>query len=159
MTNDDNSAAVACTSAMQCSKGKEGVELEIFAQKSLNAKPYSVKHTSDPMAILCAKEDCSRNLLIRLVTYDFLQKILPLPSQEIKKVHQEHFEAKSIKVGSMVIPEEDRRSNPDTSRGLWVNLGVRAQARAVQTAKVKKKEMDKIKGIETTQKMQHKIGT
>ena len=62
--NDDNSAAGACTAAMQCSQGKKSMELELFAQSAINAKPYSVKHTSDPMTILRAKEDVSRNLLI-----------------------------------------------------------------------------------------------
>ena len=42
--------------------------------------------------------------------------------------------------------------NPDTSRGLYVNAGVRAQARSIQLLKDKKSEEDKLKRSEITKK-------
>ena len=59
--------------------------------------------------------------------------------------------AKELKVGSLAIPKESRM-NPDTSRGLYVNAGVRAQARSIQLLKDKKSEEDKLKRIEITKK-------
>ena len=78
-----------------------------------------------------AKEDTSRNMMVRSVAYKFMQTLLLVPAQEMKTIVQEHTAAKGIKVGSLAIPLEDRRSNPDTSRGLYINASVRAQARAV----------------------------
>ena len=42
--------------------------------------------------------------------------------------------------------------NPDTSRGVYVNVGVRAQARSIQLLKDKKSEEDKLKRSEITKK-------
>ena len=137
--NDDDLAAGACTTAMQSSSGKKSVELEQTAWTTINIQPFTVQHTTKPMTLLRAKGHNSRNLLIRSAAYDFLNKTLLLPSQEIKKVHQEYLDVKSTKVGSMNIRAEDRRTNPDTSRGLWVNLRVLVQASAVHEAKERKK--------------------
>ena len=73
-----------------------------------------------------------------------------------------------MKVGSLEIPVEDRRQNPDTSRGLWVdadvlakadtsrglqvNADVLAKTRAVQNGKQKKKTNDEIKKKNTMKK-------
>ena len=119
-------------------RGGENMELEQMARPAINVQPFTIKHTSAPMTILRAKGDCGRNLLIQSAACKFLNKTLLLPPQEIKKIHQEHLEAKITKVCSMAIPEQDRRTNLDTSRGLWVNLAVRAQARAVQMEKRQK---------------------
>ena len=75
-----------------------------------------------------------------------------LPLQEIKRIQQEHLAAKDTKVGKIVIPYEQRRQNPDTSRGLYVNAATRAQARAVQRAKERKLELDSISREKTLQK-------
>ena len=148
----NNSAAGACTAVMQCSEEEKSIELEQMARAAINIQPFTIARTSAPMTILRAKGYSGRNLLIRSAAYKFLNKTLLLPSQEIRKVHQEHLEAKSTKIGSMEILEQDRSTNSDTSRGLWANLAICAQAGAVQMATGKKKEMDKIKIIETTRK-------
>ena len=121
------------------------MELEQMARTAINIQPFTVQHTTKPMTILRAKRLSSRNLLIRSAAYDFLNKSLLPPSQEIRKVHQERLDAKSTKVSSVIIRTDDRRTNPDNSRGLWVNLRVHAQARAVHEAKERKKRVDKIK--------------
>ena len=73
--------------------------------------------------------------MVRSIAYNFMQTLLLVPDQEMKTIVQEHTTAKGIKVGSLAIPFEKRRQNPDTSQGLWVNAAVLAQARAVQNAK------------------------
>jgi len=98
------------------------------------------------MTILKANKNMSRNVLIRSIAYDFMNKTLLLPSQQIKRVHQEHMKAKSIKVGTMAF--EDSRTNLDISRGLYCNAEYRAQARAIQNTKNKKAALDEAKKAE-----------
>ena len=74
-----------------------------------------------------------------------MRNSLLVPAQEMKTVVQEHTVTKEIKVGSLAIPVEDWRQNPDIIHSLWVNATVLAQARVVQNAKQKKKSNDKIK--------------
>ena len=52
----------------------------------------------------------------------------------------------------MALPKHSR-TNPDTSRGLFVSAAVRAKARMVQNLKDKKEEEDKQKKEETQKKM------
>ena len=92
------------------------MELEAFQKDVVKPVKYSKKTITHPITILSAKESSSRNMFIRTVAYDFLNRSLLLPSQEIKRVQQEHAVAKTIKVGSLALPKESRM-NPDTSRG------------------------------------------
>ena len=160
--NDMLIASLACTAAMQCSVGKKSLQLNELANKSINPVTFKTTTTSDTLTIMTAKGDTSRNMMVRSVAYDFMRTSLLIPAQEMKKIVQEHTTAKGIKVGSLAIPLEDRRQNPDTSRGLWVNAAVLAQARAVQSAKQKKKKIDEIKkknqllknGVQVTNRLQ-----
>ena len=139
-----------CTAAMQCGEGKKAIELDVIAHNAAKPVKFATEQTTNHMTILKASADTSRNVLIRSVAYDFMQKTLLLPSQEIKRVQQEHAKAKSIKVGKMEL--EDSRTNPDTSRGLYCNAELRARARAIQNAKDKKAAMDLLKKNESTKK-------
>ena len=142
----------ACTAAMQCGEREKAVELESIAHSVLKPVAFSTRNTRDDLTILKARRDTSRNLLIRSVAYEILNKTLLLPSQEIKRIQQEQLVAKDTKVGKIAIPQEQRRQNPDTSRGLYVNAATRAQARAVQRAKEHKLELDSISREKSLQK-------
>ena len=85
--NNDQSAAGACTVAMQYSKGGKSMELKQMAQNAIDIHPFSVKHTSESITILCLKGYCGRNLLTRSVAYEILNKILLLPSHVINKAN------------------------------------------------------------------------
>ena len=124
-----------------------------LTNKSINAVSIQTTTTSDELTIMKTKQDTSRNMMVRSIAYDFMRTSLLVPAQEMKTIVQEHTAAKGIKVGSLAIPVEDRRRNPDTSRGLWVNAAVLAQARAVQNAKQKKKSNDEIKKKNTMMKV------
>ena len=128
----------------QCNvqKVKKSIELELITRKAVNGIEYTQEQSTNPLTIIRAKSSDSRNLLIRTVAYDFMNTSLLLPSQEIKRVQQEHANARQVKVGTMALPKH-RRTNPDTSRGLFVSGGVRAKARMVQNLKDKKEEEDK----------------
>ena len=72
--------------------------------------------------------------------------------QDIKKVHQEHVEAKAVKIGTTVVPNTSRL-NPDSSFGIHNTAEVRASARAVQNARMQKKQMQDTKKIHNDQKV------
>ena len=143
-----DTAAGACTAAMHCAEGKKATELAIISMQNLGVLPITVTKTSDPLEIKRAKEDATRNLLIRSAAYDNLMRTLILPAQETKRVIQEELEAKSIKIGPIDVDNQTRQ-NPDTSAGLFCSNEIRAKARAVQLAKDKKKELEKDKREKT----------
>ena len=117
----------------------------------MNGIEYETKQSTNPITIIKTKEDSSRNLLIQSVAFEFLNTSLLLPSQEIKRIQQEHATAKSQKIGSMAL-NKDSQMNPDTLRGLYVNAAVRAQATLVQESKDLKEKEDKEKKVETQKK-------
>ena len=150
--DDMSVATLACTAAMQCANGKKSEQLNELTNNAINPVSIQTTTTSDKLTIMKAKQDTSRNMMVRSIAYDFMRTSLLVPAQEMKTIVQEHTAAKGIKVGSLAIPVEDRRQNPDTSRGLWVNAAVLAQARAVQNAKQKKKSNDEIEKKNTMKK-------
>ena len=107
---------------------KKAQELDCVARKAIDMQEYKVFTTNGAKANDMVEQDQSRNLLVRSVAYDAMSKSLILPSQEIKTIVQDHATAKSIKVGSIAIPEEERRRKPDISCGLYVTNEVRARA-------------------------------
>jgi len=82
-----------------------------------------------------AKKCSNRNLLIRAAAYDIVRASLVVPVQEMKRITQEHAVAKNIKLGSSEVQQESR-SNPDSSRGLYVTAELRAKARAATDLKL-----------------------
>ena len=137
----NNIAVGTCTAAMQCASGKKAVELGVFQKDALKVSNFNVtKPNPDEIVVLRpSNNNTSRNLLIRSVAYDILNQMLLLPSQEIKRINQEHIDAKSVKVGPSTVLEQSRM-NPDTSYGAHVTAEVRARARAVQKAKLAKQQ-------------------
>jgi hypothetical protein len=140
----DQYAGGCMTAALQCSEGKKSVEIDIMTRQALCNVELNVQTTVDPLVIIKAKGACDRNLLIRSVAYEVVNRSLIVPVQEMKRIVQEHSAAKIIKLGSTALTEETRR-NPDSSSGHHVTEALRAQARAVQDARSKKKEIDEAK--------------
>eukprot|EP00545_Synedropsis_sp_CCMP1620_P002775 CAMPEP_0119009844 /NCGR_PEP_ID=MMETSP1176-20130426/4633_1 /TAXON_ID=265551 /ORGANISM="Synedropsis recta cf, Strain CCMP1620" /LENGTH=491 /DNA_ID=CAMNT_0006962423 /DNA_START=277 /DNA_END=1750 /DNA_ORIENTATION=+ len=89
----------------------------------------------EPTVIMQAKKCSNRNLLIRAAAYDIVRASLVVPVQEMKRITQEHAVAKNIKLGSSEVQQESR-SNPDSSRGLYVTAELRAKARAATDLKL-----------------------
>jgi hypothetical protein len=137
-------AGGSMTAALQCAEGKKSVEIDIITRQALRNVDFNVRTSVDPVVIIKAQGKSDRNLLIRSVAYDVVSRSLIVPVQEMKRIVQEHSQAKSIKLGSTVLTEQTRQ-NPDTSSGHHVTDALRAQARAVQDAKKKKKAMDETK--------------
>jgi hypothetical protein len=140
-SEDPQSFVGACTAAMQCSDGKKATELELMSRKALGGIDVNQTVTSEPTLIFRAKKNPNRNLLIRQVAYDIVNRTLILPQQEMKRIVQEHAAARGIKIGSAIVTEASRM-NPDSAMGLYSTDQLRAQARSVEVAKKKKKLMD-----------------
>lgn len=129
---DKNLAGNACTAAMQCSTVKESVELGVVQTDALGLIEFSAKEKSvrDTSLMNSKEKYTSRNLLIRLVAYDIMNRSLLLLSQKIKRELQEHAKAKSIKIGTIDV-QKNTRMNPDSSYGVFNTAKVCARARAV----------------------------
>ena len=102
-----------------------------------------------PKEIVDASKHNSRNILVRSIAYDAINRNLLPPSQEMKRIPQEHMSAKSTNIGSGAIPLNEKRTNPNSSAGLYVNDEIRVRARVVHNVKLQKAESHKIKKQET----------
>jgi hypothetical protein len=141
-SEDRQYAVGACSAAPQCAEGKKATEINIVAREALGTIAYkSVLTNPNSTVIFQAQQDSSRNLLIRSVAFDVINRTLIVPVQEMKRVVQEQNAAKGIKLGASSIPTESRQ-NPDSSYGIYCNDELRARARRVTNAKEKKKMMD-----------------
>ena len=87
----------------------------MLQKEALNTVDFDVEKAAATELLCIRPKDngISWNLLICSVAYDVLNKTLLLPSQDIKKVHQEHAEVKAVKIGTMVLPNTSRL-NPDS---------------------------------------------
>ena len=142
----------ACTAVMQCAEGKKQVELDILTRNAVEGVEFQTQKSTNLITIIHAKNNTDRNLLVRSVAFEFLNTSLLLPSQEIKRIHQEHMSAKGVKVGTTALKKESRM-NADTSMGLYANGAVRAQAKMVQQLKDIQKQHDKEKRGEIQKKI------
>ena len=138
-------ASLACTAVIQYAKGKKSQQLDEILRRAIDPVTIETTTTNDKLTIMRAKEDTSCNMVVQSVAYGFMQTLLLVPAQEMKTIYQKHTAAKEIKVGTLAIPLEERRTNPDTSWGLYVNGSVWELTRAVQNANQKKKSVDEIR--------------
>jgi hypothetical protein len=143
-SDDQQYAAHACTASLQCASGKKAVELELMRQEVMAPVQVKMTRTSEECVILRAKCETSRNLVIRSVCFDIVNRTMVVPVQELKAVLQEQTKAKETKLGSLSVDTQSRE-NPDTSRGLYVTAAILRQAKLVQEAKQQKKEHDEAK--------------
>ena len=99
--------------------------------------------------MLSANKNSSRNLLIRSVAFDSINKSLVLPAQEFKDIQQEIANARKLKIGPSTVSKHTRQ-NPDSSTGLCLTSELRAKARIVSNNKKKHDAEEVRKKIITT---------
>ena len=71
----------------------------------------------DPMVILRARGEQSRNLLIRGAAYDTVHQRTLLPIQEIKADDMEMRKRRMVRIPNRDREEEGRKMNPDSQLG------------------------------------------
>ena len=81
---DHDTNTQAFLAATQTPSGKKAEEIEEIARASMAPVVIDVIKTVDPMVILIARGNQSRNLLIRGAAYDIVHQRTILPIQEIK---------------------------------------------------------------------------
>ena len=109
-----------------------------MTQISINPFSFETAQTSDKLTIIKVKENNTPDFLARIIACKFMKTSLLVPACEMKIIVQEKDSAQVIKNGSLSIPPEEWRKNPDASRGLWVDDFVGRQTRAVQNSKENK---------------------
>ena len=103
-----------------------------------NKSSVDVIKTIDPMVILRARGNPSRNLLIRGADYDTVQQRTIIPIQEIKADEMEMRKRRMLRMPNMDREEGVRRMNPDSSAGIYVTASVEAQCIMIaQNRKIK----------------------
>eukprot|EP00957_Ditylum_brightwellii_P142988 10894550-Ditylum_brightwellii.AAC.1 len=65
------------------------MELEVMCDKSMQEVECNKTVTCDPVTILTAKKESTRNLIICSAAYEVVQNRLVCPAQEIKKIEEE----------------------------------------------------------------------
>ena len=90
--------------------------------------------TSEKIVILRAKQETSRNLLIRADTHEAVRKSVVIPAQELKDVQQEISNLKTIQIEDLKVQRESRM-NPDSTAGLAPSAEMRLQARRIAELK------------------------
>ena len=80
--------------------------------------------TINPMVILRARGNPSRNLLIRGSAYDTLQQRKIIPIQEIKADEMEMRKRRMARMPNMDKEEEVRIMKPDSSAGIYVTASM-----------------------------------
>ena len=103
-----------------------------------------VIRTTDPMVILRARRNESRNLLIRGAAYDIVHQRTILPIQEMKADEMEIRKKRMVRMPNSEREEEGRRMNPDSSAGIYFTASVEDQCRMIAENR-KIKEEEKIK--------------
>ena len=102
----------------------------------------------DDIVVLTVTKNSNRNLLLRSVAFDAINKSLVIPAQEFKDIQQQISNARKLKICSATISEFTRQ-NPDSSTGLYLNSELRAKARIVSNAKKRHNENEVKKKLAT----------
>ena len=124
---DHDTNTQACLAASQTPSGKKADEIEDIARASMAPVVIYVIRTTDPMVILRARGNQSRNLLIRGAAYDIVHQRTILPIQEMKADDMEMRKRRMVRMPNRDKEEEGRRMNPDSSAGMYVTASVEAQ--------------------------------
>ena len=112
---DHDTNTQTCLAATRTPSGKMSEQIEEIARSSMEPVAVDLIKTIDPMVILRARGDPSKNLLIRGAAYDTVQQRTILPIQEIKADEMEMRKRRMIRTPNRDREEEDRRMNPDSS--------------------------------------------
>ena len=128
-------AAHACVSAMQIGTGRKSTELSVIRERVMAPVQLLIKTTTDPHVIIRARNNESRNLLIRSAAYQIINKTTVIPAQKLKDAMQEIADSKKVAIPKKTIPTATRM-NPDSSTGLYITAELRAEARIVSENKI-----------------------
>lgn len=82
------SATGCTTSTMMCSSSKKSTELGVLQKQVLDTVPITKKKVDNSLMVISRPANVSQNACIHLITYDFLNTSILLPSQEICKTLQ-----------------------------------------------------------------------
>ena len=148
-------ASNAMISALQIGTGKKATELAILSESIMSPVTVDNITTTDPVVILKARGNTSRNLIIRSAAYDIINRSTVIPAQKIKDVMQELNRAKKVKIPNDI--PKPSRMNPDSSSGLYVTAELRLSARAVSRNKDNFNTEKAAKRIETDMKNAKKM--
>ena len=147
----DEFAGFAAVASLQCGTGKKSKELATTLSETMAPVKIREATTSDEMVIMRASKETTRNLLIRTVAFNAINKSVVVPAQEFKDISQEIANAKKVSLGSCSVPTNTRQ-NPDSSTGLAVNSELRAKARIVSNNKIAHKQREEEKKKQQLQK-------
>ena len=86
---DHNTNTQSCLAVTQTPLGTKSEEIKQIARASMAPVAVDAIMTTDPMVILRAQENQSRNLLIRGAAYDIVHQRTILPIQEMKEDEME----------------------------------------------------------------------
>mmetsp|Transcript_45184 Transcript_45184/g.54390 ORF Transcript_45184/g.54390 Transcript_45184/m.54390 type:complete len:143 (-) Transcript_45184:376-804(-) len=99
------------------------LEVETTIELSPQNTSYLLVVSRQEVVIIKAAKDSTRNLLIRAAAFDAVNRTVVCSAQEFRDITNEIVEAKKIKLGTGVVPEQSRK-NPDSSSGLAVTLAL-----------------------------------
>ena len=112
---DHDTNTQTCLAATQTPPGKKSEEIEDISRASVAPVAVDVIKTIDPMVILRARGNQSRNLLIRCAAYDIVHQRTNLPIQEIKADEMEMRKRIMVRMPNRERDKEGRIMNPDFS--------------------------------------------
>ena len=97
-------AATAALSSLQCGSGKKAAELNVAITDSLVKVRMNIVPKED-VVVLTAAKNSNRNLLIRSVVFDAINKSLVILAQEFKDIQQQISNARKLKICAATITE------------------------------------------------------
>ena len=114
--------------------GKKAHEIKSYIDEHTDNVQYNVNFDSHQFVHIKTIKTSStnRNILIRSVVWDCLNKTKIVPAQQLQKELQEHTSATKCKVTKS---SELNRQNLDTKAGLYVSGAVLQEAKDVQANK------------------------
>ena len=105
----------------------------------------------DDIVVLTVTKNSNRNLLLRSVAFDAINKSLVIPAQEFKDIQQQISNARKLKICPSTISDFTRQ-NPDSSTGLCLNSELRAKARIVSNNQKRHNENEVKRKLATAKK-------
>ena len=116
----------------------------------MKPQPLVKTPTSNPVMILRATSDTSRNLVIRSAAYDVINQSTIIHVQKIKDMMLEINSAKKLKIPNEV--SKATRMNPDSSCVIYITAEICQSARIVAINKDNHRKGKEVKKAETSLK-------
>ena len=120
--------AEGLVASMQMPSGEACDEVMMMNEDNLDIVDFSVTESTDKAVIIKAKRgvSASRNIIIRSIAWDIVNKTTVKPAQEIQKEIHDHARASKNRLSITANSKnKDRRTNQDTSAGLYIGSAAR----------------------------------